>query len=207
VQGSDDGALLRAWRCGDARAGGALLRRYTSTVYRFFLTKTDPSTAEELTQATFEACTRKSGNIEGLGVRAFLLGIAYKKLLQHRATWVRRGSRQVAMDRSLAADCTSPSLALFREQRLRLVLHALQQLPLELQIAVELYYWEDLPIKEVAQVLEIAPGTVKSRLAHARDLLRHRIGEAASGRDPVPSTAAGLQTWIRSVRDAHEGAG
>jgi RNA polymerase sigma factor (sigma-70 family) len=182
MHGSDDEALLCAWRSGDPRAGSALLRRHTTTVYRFFLTKTDPVVAEELTQATFEACIRKADRIDGVGVRAYLLGIAHKKLLQHRARWVRRDARHDDLDRSIAAECTSPSGALFRDQRRRLILHALQKLPPTLRTVVELYYWEDLSIAEVSQVLEIPGGTVKSRLAHARELLRPRIIESAAGR-------------------------
>jgi RNA polymerase sigma factor (sigma-70 family) len=178
MHGSDDEALLRAWRSGDTRAGSALLRRHTTTVYRFLLSKTDPVVAEELTQATFEACIRKIDRVDGSRVRAYLLGIAYKLLLQHRTRWVRRDARHEEIDRSIAAECTSPSGALFREQRLRMILHALQKLPLELQSVVELYYWEELSIAEVSQVLEIPGGTVKSRLAHARELLRPRIVES-----------------------------
>lgn len=202
MQPTDDIALLLAWQHGDARAGSALLRRHTNVVYRFFLTKTDASSAEELTQATFEACARHRGRIETPAVRAFLLGIAYKKLQKHRATWVRRDARHDPIDHSLAADCTSPSVALRRTERLRLILHAVKRLPLDLQTALELYYWEDLSIDEVAQVLDVAPGTVKSRLSRARDLLRERLVDIASGSEPLPHTTAGLQTWIRSVRPA-----
>jgi RNA polymerase sigma-70 factor (ECF subfamily) len=198
VQVSDDVGLLAAWRRGDARAGSALLRRYTNTIFRFFLTKTDAQAAEELTQATFEACVRHCVRIEN--VRAFLLGIAYKQLQQHRARWVRSEARREAIVCSVVGDGTSPSLALFRTERLRLILHAVQQLPLDLQVAVELYYWEDLSIAEIAGVVEVAPGTVKSRLATARELLREHLARLASGGEVVPRTAAGLQTWIRSVR-------
>lgn len=197
---TDDMTLLLAWQRGDAGAGSALLRRHTNVVYRFFLTKTDASAAEELTQATFDACARHREQIETQAVRAFLLGIAYKELQKHRATGVRRNGRHDPIERGLAAGCTSPSVALRRTERLRLILHAVQRLPLDLQTALELYDWEDLPIDEVAQVLDVAPATVKTRLARARDLMREKLVDIASGNEPLPRTAAGLQTWIRSVR-------
>lgn len=94
----DEFALLRAWQLGDAASGSALLRRYTESLYGFFLTKTDPTSAEELTQATFEACTAHHADLhEGGSVRAYLFAIARKKVLQHRDEWRRRGVRHVAV--------------------------------------------------------------------------------------------------------------
>jgi RNA polymerase sigma-70 factor (ECF subfamily) len=48
----------------------------------------------------------------------------------------------------------------------------LLRLPPKLQAAVTLHYLEGLPVAEVARVLGVAPGTVKSRLSRARDALR-----------------------------------
>lgn len=49
---------------------------------------------------------------------------------------------------------------------------AVRALPDRERAAVTLHYVEDLPIAEVAAILDIAPGTVKSTLSHARDKLR-----------------------------------
>ncbi|MEZ4372915.1 MAG: sigma-70 family RNA polymerase sigma factor [Polyangiaceae bacterium] len=47
------------------------------------------------------------------------------------------------------------------------LVEALQRLPLDLQMAIELYYWEELSVAELAEALEIPAGTVKSRLHRA----------------------------------------
>ena len=47
----------------------------------------------------------------------------------------------------------------------------LEQIKPELRLTVTLYYYNDLSIKEIAQVLQIPEGTVKSRLAVAREKL------------------------------------
>lgn len=49
---------------------------------------------------------------------------------------------------------------------------AVRALPDRQRAAITLHYLEDLPIAEVAGILEIAPGTVKSTLSQARDNLR-----------------------------------
>ena len=50
--------------------------------------------------------------------------------------------------------------------------HAVRALPDRERAAVTLHYLEDLPIAEVADILEVTPGTVKSSLSHARQKLR-----------------------------------
>ena len=48
---------------------------------------------------------------------------------------------------------------------------ALRRLPVDLQLVVELHYWEDHSTAEIAALLELAQGTVKSRLRRAREAL------------------------------------
>lgn len=45
--------------------------------------------------------------------------------------------------------------------------------------AVHLFYREDLSVEEIASVLGIPTGTVKSRLHHAREAIRRQLGAAA----------------------------
>lgn len=52
---------------------------------------------------------------------------------------------------------------------------ALSQLPLHYQTVLSLHYLEQLTINEVGLVIGVAPGTVKSRLARGRDLLRNKL--------------------------------
>lgn len=54
---------------------------------------------------------------------------------------------------------------------------AVRGLPDRQRLAVELYYFVDLSLRDVAQVLECAEGTVKSTLASARATLRTKLGE------------------------------
>lgn len=52
-----------------------------------------------------------------------------------------------------------------------------QALPEEQRLAVTLYYYDGLSVREIAQVLGAPQGTVKSRLSRGRDKLRERLRE------------------------------
>jgi RNA polymerase sigma-70 factor (ECF subfamily) len=203
---SDDTALLVAWRVGDREAGNRLLRRYLATIYGFFSMRVPPEAAEELTQRTFETCVETRERIhERVGVRAYLLGVARNKLLQHHDEWRRRGSRAVEIGESLVATGPTASAVVARNEQQRLVLRALARLPLDFQLAVELFYWESLSIDEIAHVLAIPKGTVKSRLSRARSMLEDAVGDLQSTPELVDSTVRDIGKWIASMR-RHMGA-
>ena len=54
----------------------------------------------------------------------------------------------------------------------QLVLRALAELPDELVYAIQLYYWEGLSIREIADATESTPTAVSTRLHRARQELR-----------------------------------
>jgi RNA polymerase sigma-70 factor (ECF subfamily) len=172
---ADDFALLAAWQAGDARAGDDLVRRHFPAVYRFFRSKL-PEAAEDLVQRTFLGCVAALPRVrEEPGFRPFLFGIARNQLLlelRHRT----RHPTLPPLDTSIE-DALGPSLGAWLDARRdhRVLLQALRQIPIDHQIALELFYWEGLGIDAIASVLEVAPGTVKSRLARARANLAERF--------------------------------
>ncbi len=194
-----DAELLCAWQAGDAKAGEQLLERHFDTLFRFFRGRIDGDVAE-LVQRTLTACVEKHTRFpEGVSVKAFLLGIARKELLMYLR---KQGRARRALDRVAAAQAplTSPSVILAAREEERLVLWALRRLPIEMQMLLELSYWENLSMVEIASILEIAPGTVKSRLHRARQLLRDAIRTAPCSPDLVETTMRGLETWARGLR-------
>ena len=54
---------------------------------------------------------------------------------------------------------------------------AVRALPEDQRLAVLLYYYEDMPVAEIARTLGVAQGTVKSRLSRGRDRLRQMLRE------------------------------
>ena len=199
-----DAEDLVAWRGGDQEAGNRLVRRHFATVFRFFRGKV-AGNVDDLTQRTFLACVEAADNFRGDGsFRAFLLGIARKTLLVHLRKQYRHErvfdpeaqSIHQALDRGAA----SAGGLLVGKQNEQLLLAALARIPVDFQIAVELFYWEEMPLKEIAEVLEIAPGTVKSRLGRARVMLRTQIEALATDELVARQTLSGLDHWARSLR-------
>ncbi|WJE26193.1 RNA polymerase sigma factor [Bacillus cereus] len=58
------------------------------------------------------------------------------------------------------------------KEETRMVMQAVKYLPIKQQVVIVLFYYQDLSILEIAQVLHIKEGTVKSRLYKARENLR-----------------------------------
>ena len=190
-----DFELLASWRAGDLEAGNALVRRHFLALYVFVRAKA-PDAADDLVQRIFEACVAARDRIddERGSFKAYLFGIARRQLVY----WFREQRRDRAhvdtMSDSIAQLTGSPSRIVALRQEQHAVLDALRELPLDLQIALELYYWEELTVPEVAAVLEVPEGTIKSRLHRARQLLRERLDEAGEG-DPF-ATFQGLRASL-----------
>ena len=194
----DDVELLHAWRAGERAAGQALFERHFLAVFRFFANKV-PASADDLTQRTFVACVEARDRIAGANLRAYLLGIARRTLLMHLRTQRRWSARFELGDVSIEAVLDSPSVALAEQDEDRLLLAALRRLSFDMQATIELFYWEDLSIAEVAEILEVPPGTIKSRLARARDVIRDALAELGIPEAVRESTVENLDAWARRL--------
>lgn len=207
-QATDDFELLQRWRNGDQDAGAILVERQFPSVYRFFARRlSDGEAVKDLCQKTFLASVEGVDRIrDGTRLRAFFLGTARNVFMRH----LRDGKRKQTADRKLGAGgiaaSTSAGTRIVRRQDARLLAAALRDLPEELQLTVELYYWEGLSTAEIADVTDVAAGTVKWRLSRARELLRAGIRDgSASPPSPSTSTTEGLERWAREIRDKPRG--
>lgn len=203
----DDFELLDRWRSGDNSAGNQLLKRHFDALYRFFTNKL-PDQADDLIQSTMMACVRGVSSFrKECGFRSFLFVVARHELYRFIRTNYR--SREV-FDPSLVSVADmgpSPSSALAKRKEQRLLLLALRRIPLELQIVLELHYWEGLSTSELADAMEIPQGTVKSRLRRAREALERELAAVADSQDDVRSTLDGLDRWVAGIRAGLDGQG
>lgn len=194
MEGSDVD-LLRAWQSGDQTAGGELLRRHLRAVHQFFAGKVDVVAVDDLAQRTFEAVARLRDDVRlDAGFRAFLFGVARLELLRHLDEWRRRGSRFDPLETSLEALGSGPVSAVVEIEVRERIAAALRRLPIDFQLALELHYWDDLPLAEIAAALEIPVGTVKSRLSRGRAMLARELGAADEG------DTAQLERWMLEAR-------
>jgi RNA polymerase sigma factor (sigma-70 family) len=198
---ADDFALLNAWRGGDRTAGDVLFGRHFTSIYRFFRSKVDDVLAEDLTQATFLGCAHGRDRFErASSFRTYLFSIARNQLYMH----FRKKSRTEAIfdDQSVSvADLgASPGTLAAARQEQRLLLSALRRIPVDFQITIELYYWEGLSTAELAAVLEVPEGTVRSRLTRAREHLARQIASLAASQQQYETTMNDFEHWARSLR-------
>lgn len=173
---TSDLELLDRWRSGDNRAGSSLVRRHFESLHRFFATKAYGH-AEDLIQQTFVACVEAKDAFRGeSSFRAYLFGLARLQLF----TYYRKNQRRQGIDfttTSVRDLGSTPTGALAEREEQLLVQRALQHVPLDQQIALELTYWEGLAAPEVARVLNIPENTVYSRLRRAKGHLRRALDQ------------------------------
>jgi RNA polymerase sigma-70 factor (ECF subfamily) len=168
-----DRELWDLWRAGDSRAGNRFCDRYFFQVYRFFTSKLrDDRDAEDLTQKTFLELTRSAARADPQHLRAYVFGVARFVLIAHFDRKSKLGVVAIP-DTSIEQIDPGPGLTSFMQQndeRAHLA-QALRQLPLDAQIVLELYYWEDMSGSEIALVLGIPEPTLRGRLRRAKTLL------------------------------------
>src|SRR4051794_35780840 len=171
-----DADLLRRWdRERDQDAFAALVRRHGGLVFgvcRRVLR--DADAAEDAFQATFLVLARKADAVRPPGVLGpWLYGVAYRTALKARG----RTFRRQAVERDYAERMVNePRGTADGEPDLRpLIDEQLDALPTKYRLPLVLCALEGLGKAEAAERLGLPEGTVSSRLARARDLLRDRL--------------------------------
>jgi RNA polymerase sigma-70 factor (ECF subfamily) len=137
--------------------------------------------ADDAVQEVVLVLARKLDQVQVGSERAFVLSTAVRVASSFRRS--RRNRREV--DDAELSELESPLLdpeALAERQRLRAVLQSvLNRLPMELRTVFVLYELEELTMAEIAQTLELPPGTVASRLRRAREQFEGLAAQAAGG--------------------------
>lgn len=204
---AQDVDLCTAWRAGDRAAGEALFERHFDALYRFFEHKVGGDVGD-LVQRTLLGCLEARDRFRGdASFRTFLFAIARHELFGY----YRARQRAAVLDFSVSsvADLApGPSTALRQQTQREALLAALRTIPLELQLAVELHYWEGLRGPELATVLEIPEGTVRSRLRRGLEALRAALATSERGAPLVTPLAgdpeAALDAWAAALASAVE---
>lgn len=190
----DDVVLVERSRKGDMQAFGTLVTKYQDRIYNLVLRMVGrASDAEELAQETFlRALERLSQFRGGSQFYTWLFRVAANLAISHR----RRGGkvRFQSMtgpddgDENQSAALTA-GMAQRREARPddaaqsaevnRRVMRALEELDDEFRLVVFLRDMEDMDYAEIADVLELPVGTIKSRIHRARSMLKEKLADLA----------------------------
>jgi RNA polymerase sigma-70 factor (ECF subfamily) len=198
-----DRELVYAARAGETVAFDNLFYRYRDGIYRLGLAITkDPLAAEEIVVDTFARAHRAIERLEPDDtLRPWLYRVAVNLSYNRRP---RKGVTFSSLDEGtydLAAEGESPSEAAERTERRRVVLECVDRLGPKHRIVVVLHYLNGLNLAEIAEIVEVPIGTVKSRLHYALRKLRVQLS-AHPGLDfePAELVAATEEQMRRQVR-------
>jgi len=177
-----DAALIRLIAAGDKHAMQILFGRHNLRVFRFVLRFVgDKSAAEDLVSEVFLDVWRQAGRFQGRSqVTTWLLAIARNKALS-----ALRGRSNEELDEDVAAGIEdpqdNPEVTLQNRQKAAILLNCLTKLAPSHREVIDLVYYHEKSIDEVAEITGVPQNTVKTRMFYARK----RIAElmAAQGID------------------------
>ncbi len=170
--GGSDYELYQRAIAGCRESWRILTQRHYEGIRRFFVNKVvDQAEAFDLIHDTFEGCFRSRGFRGDSLFRTYLYGIATNVLRRYYRAKTRR--RCDPFHSSVHAMSPPVSPVSYEDlEEVKVLFAALRRIPLEAQILLEAYYWENLKTPELAQILQLPQPTVRRRLADARRMLR-----------------------------------
>ena len=176
---------------GDREALGHLFDRHGNAVYNFAFRRTASwSTAEEVVQATFlttwrRATDRRLPPLAHASALPWLLGVAGPRGPE-RDPITPAGGRPPPPSRGAepqADHADDVAARIDDERRMTEVRRAMAQIPVHERNTIELVLWSGLSVAEAADVLQVAEGTVKSRLARGRSHLARLLSQTTDSED------------------------
>lgn len=194
ARGSDDpdSEWVIRWQAGDARAFEVLVKRHERRVYRLLLRMLGSAEeAEDAAQEAFLSLHRHGHRFRREArFSTFVYRVAVNAALNKRRSQGRiRARHEQLMQRQAAGEHLpsaprDPESAASGAQVQVKVQEALLRLPPDLRMVVILYDIEGQSYRDIADVLGVPEGTVKSRIHRARNALRELLRELVRGREP-----------------------
>jgi RNA polymerase sigma-70 factor, ECF subfamily len=175
---SDEG-LIEAIAQGDRHAMGLLYGRHSLRVYRFILRMTgDASLAEDLVSEVFLEVWRHADGFQARSqVSTWLLAIARNKMLSA----FRRHCDEQLDDQGVAAiedPADDPEISIQKKDRRALIQKCLSQLSTAHREVVDLVYYHEKTLEEVARIVGAPLSTVKTRMFYARQRMEKLLKAA-----------------------------
>lgn len=198
AEAGDDAWLLAGLREGTEEAYNQLLSRFQQPVYnlvsRLLNSQTD---ASDVVQEVFLKVFRKVGSFRNeSSLKTWVYRIAINEAYNYRRWFSRHRRQEVGLEteeegttsyfQKLSDPGRSPFDATLDGERHILIEEALSRLSPSFRSAVILRDIEELSYEEIAEVLQVALGTVKSRILRGREALRK---ELAGRLEPEPALA------------------
>jgi RNA polymerase sigma-70 factor, ECF subfamily len=190
---SEEAELVAELKAGSEQAFSELIGRYHQPLYSLIARSLqDPADASDITQEVFIKVFRSIGSFHGdASLRTWLYRIALREASNQRRWWSRHKRQEIAMDApccprcdadaeseaqslgsTLADGSCSPFDYTAQEETRERVEAALREVPEAFRTVVVLREIEGFAYEEIADILQVNLGTVKSRLTRGRAALR-----------------------------------
>jgi RNA polymerase sigma-70 factor, ECF subfamily len=212
---AEEASIIAELKSGSEDAYAWLIKHYHQGVYSLvYRILNDPADAADTTQEVFLKAFRGMKRFNGeSSLKTWLYRIAVHEASNQRRWWFRHKSRETSMEAQPDADGNSFGLCdilvdqgesplevcAHEEMRLRIE-QELLQVPEPYRTTVVLRDIEGLSYEEVAEVLQISLGTVKSRLIRGREALKKRLeafvreqGQGKANEAPAVRSAVEVQ--------------
>lgn len=183
---SRDAELVRSYlESREPRLFDELVTRHRERMMRLVLSVLGPGLGNDAEDVVQEAFLRAHDRLSGFRGQSrfgtWLYRVAYNAALDHRRAAGRhhRRARERAADPALTTTAKGAEgpRRLLAAERERAVRSALSRVPQPYQTALRSYYWLELPVAEIAELLGVAPGTVKSYLHRGRARLARLLDD------------------------------
>ena len=183
IQVSSDEALLSAIAAGDRRSLQALYLRHRVRVYRYVLRLIgDAAAAEDIASEVFLEVWHQADTFKAKSrVSTWILGVARYKALSA----LRNRPKEPVDERAanmIADNAEDPEAAAERQERGMIVRKCLSELSVIHREVLDLVYYHEKSVKEVAQIVGVPESTVKTRMFYARKRMESMLETAGVNR-------------------------
>ncbi len=196
----EDERLIEALRAGSPEAYERLVDTFQQPVYNLvYRLMDDPSETPDVVQEVFLKVFRNIGSFRGnSSLKTWIYRISFNEAHNHRRWFIRHRKQEVGLEKdddesmNFRTCCPipdgPPSISSRISKRTRLIEQALTGLNPAFRAAVVLRDIEDFSYEEIAEVLQVSLGTVKSRILRGREALKKALVEPGSGRNRLFSS-------------------
>ncbi|MGE7111722.1 sigma-70 family RNA polymerase sigma factor [Lysinibacillus sp. NPDC047702] len=135
----------------------------------------DWAIAEEIVQDVFFAYYRQQERFEQRSsLKTYLVKITVHKSHDHLRSW--KNKRHILLEKlHIGVSRRTPEKELVEKDDRRILATALFELSLPYREVLILYYYQELKIREIADILALTENTVKTRLRRARQMLQEKL--------------------------------
>lgn len=161
-------------KCGDKEAFCNLIRVNKIAVYR--VAKSILNNEEDIEDAVSEAILKAYKNIQSLKQEIFFKTWLIRIVINESNNLYKKRAKEIAVDKdhfkNIKVNDNYKDLSLY---------NAINSLEEDLRITTILFYFEDMKYKDIAKVLNVKEGTIKSRLSRAKEKLYNILKEELHG--------------------------